>query len=62
MGELLSTLPDAESDALALMMAPMSGWRGKEIAVEILTEYGLRVQGQSVQRHRRGDCDCGVTR
>lgn len=56
-GTLLDSLPADEADALATMLEDMA-WTGEAIGKLITAEVGVRVQGGTVARHRRGACSC----
>lgn len=54
---LLTTLPD--DDAATLRRALGDVHIPSTVIAKALTDIGQRIQSKTVQRHRRGDCECG---
>jgi hypothetical protein len=55
----LRVLPARDADLLRRAMArPKRDVGHKEIATALWTDHGLRVDRQSIGRHRNGDCRC----
>lgn len=58
-GIFLEALPEEEARGLAALLDPDSGWSSEAIA-RAIQEAGGEIIGQTVGRHRRGGCSCGV--
>jgi len=62
-GLILDVLPEGESEALVAMMDERDSigrrtWQGKDIAGLLAREHDIAVQGETINRHRRGGCIC----
>jgi hypothetical protein len=57
-GQLIDKLDDL--DRQALLNAFSSELKGEQIAAALRSE-GHQVQGQTIQRHRRGGCNCDIS-
>lgn len=56
-GTLLRSLPPDEGAALAVMLDDQN-WTAEAVGRLITAEVGVKVQGGTVARHRRGACGC----
>lgn len=57
---LLAEMPEAKAEAFAELLArPHASMPGSFIA-RAVREEGYYISGETVQRHRRGDCICGT--
>ena len=56
-GALISSLPDADSDDVAAALDDQS-ITGEAIARVIERRFHVKIQGQTVQRHRNSRCQC----
>jgi len=54
-----SLTAEQRADALAAL-APDSGYEATVIHAVIKAKYGFERGVSTVQRHRRGECDCGT--
>src|SRR5699024_7538878 len=61
-GIVLDRLPDPEADGLRIMLSDQAAWPGSAIARALIDEGHTAddrpIKGNTIQRHRRGDCSC----
>jgi hypothetical protein len=57
-GRILRILPPEEADALRVMIALDSPWHAEEVGRLLRDEHHIAVAGQTINRHKRGGCQC----
>lgn len=59
MNRIISLLSQSERDSLNVMLDNDSGaWTGRVIADALLLQYGVQINPEVINRHRRGGCSC----